>query len=48
MPVERIDSFSDPRVSHYRNLKDRELDRQGFKSRVGRTFGAEQIAGMVA
>jgi len=25
----------------------RELDRQGFKSRVGRTFGAEQIAGMV-
>jgi site-specific DNA recombinase len=26
----------------------RELDAQGFKSRVGRTFGAEQIAGMVA
>ena len=26
----------------------RELDRQGLKSRVGRTFGAEQIAGMVA
>ena len=25
----------------------RELDRQAFKSRVGRTFGAEQVAGMV-
>ena len=25
-----------------------ELDRQGFRSRVGRTFGAEQIAAMVA
>jgi hypothetical protein len=24
-----IDSLSDPRVAHYRNLKDHELDRQG-------------------
>ena len=25
-----IDSFDDPRVAHYRNLKDRELDRRGM------------------
>jgi tRNA G18 (ribose-2'-O)-methylase SpoU len=29
MPVIRIDSLDDPRVIHYRNLKDRELERRG-------------------
>ena len=29
MSVTRIDSLADPRVAHYRNLKDHELDRQG-------------------
>ena len=29
MPVVSIDSLSDPRVAHYRNLKDRDLDRAG-------------------
>ena len=29
MSIVRIDSFDDPRVAHYRNLKDRELDRRG-------------------
>src|SRR5829696_675111 len=27
--AQRIDSLDDPRVWHYRNLKDRELDRSG-------------------
>jgi tRNA G18 (ribose-2'-O)-methylase SpoU len=29
MPVIPIDSLADPRVAHYRNLKDRELERRG-------------------
>jgi tRNA G18 (ribose-2'-O)-methylase SpoU len=29
MPLIPIDTFSDPRVAHYRNLKDRELERRG-------------------
>src|SRR5437016_5626608 len=29
MPVIPIDSLADPRVTHYRNLKDRELERRG-------------------
>jgi tRNA G18 (ribose-2'-O)-methylase SpoU len=29
MPVIPIDTLSDPRVAHYRNLKDRELERRG-------------------
>jgi len=29
MPILPIDSLDDPRVAHYRNLKDRELERRG-------------------
>ena len=29
MPVLPIDNLSDPRVAHYRNIKDRELERRG-------------------
>ena len=29
MPVIPIDTLDDPRVAHYRNLKDRELERRG-------------------
>jgi tRNA G18 (ribose-2'-O)-methylase SpoU len=29
MSLIHIDSFTDPRVAHYRNLKDRQLERQG-------------------
>lgn len=31
MPVIPIDTLTDPRVAHYRNIKDHELDRQGRK-----------------